>query len=110
MAGFVAAWIRGEIAPGLVQPHPLAARRLLEALLHERDTAPDALHVHITHDLTVVALLGLSYPVDEPEFPWPDFLEGCLIRQQGQLELLYRGEVRPIPVPPKELTPDGAVG
>lgn len=99
MAGFVAAWVAGRVPPELVEPHDSAARVLLTALLAARAAAPDVLHVHVTHDLTVIALLGLAFPVGEPGFPWPRYLEGCALSGAAPLILRYQDRARSLDPP-----------
>jgi broad specificity phosphatase PhoE len=94
MAGFVRAWVAGEVAPEIVTPHRLAATELLEAVLAQRS---EALDLHVTHDLTVVALLGLVLSVGEPGFPWPGFLDGCVLTAEEPVLCHYHGETHPLP-------------
>lgn len=99
MAGFVRAWIAGEVSPEIAAPHAQAAGALLRMLLEERAAAPGTLQIHVAHDLTVVTLLGLAFPVGQPGFRWPGYLEGCLLRGDPAA-CLYRGERRVLTAPP----------
>lgn len=94
MAGFVRAWVAGEVPPEIVTPHRQAALELLATVLAQRS---EALDLHVTHDLTVVVLLGLVLPVGEPGFPWPGFLDGCVLTGEDPLLCHYHGETRPLP-------------
>jgi broad specificity phosphatase PhoE len=75
---FVRAWAGGELGPELIDPPATAGRRVLGLLLELRDD-DRALHLHVTHDLTLVALLALVCDVGAPEFPWPGFLDGVVL-------------------------------
>ncbi len=86
--GFVRAWSRGELAPSLIEPVELAGRRLLAEL---RALAGEGLELHVSHDLTIIALLSLVEPIGDDAFPWPDYLDGVLLlpREDGGLRWRY---------------------
>ena len=74
---FVHAWCSGELGEDIVQEPQAAGRHVLRTLLAlRRDAPPDELHVHVTHDLTLIALLSLVRDVDSRRLPWPPFLDG----------------------------------
>ncbi len=99
MAGFVRAWVGGELPPQIIDPMPQAAVALLAGLTARRAENPEALHLHVTHDLTIVTLLGLVVSVEEPGFEWPGYLEGCVLRMALRPELTYRGRTLPLALP-----------
>lgn len=104
MAGFVRAWLAGEVPPDIAAPHAGAAGLLLGLLLRERATAPGALQIHVAHDLTVITLLGLGFPVHRPGFPWPGYLDGCLLSGTNPLRCRYHGETLTLDTTPQETT------
>jgi len=94
--GFARSWCRGELEEAVIQDHRDAGRALLNDLLDEHQgSEPGTLDIHVTHDLTVAALLSLVYPVGDPDFPWPDYLDGAVLAAEDDaLTLCYRGASR----------------
>lgn len=105
MAGFVRAWLVGKVPPEIAAPHAGAAGDLLGLLLRERDAAPGALQIHVAHDLTVITLLGLRFPVHRSGFPWPGYLDGCLLGGADPLRCRYHGETLTLDTTPQETNP-----
>ena len=89
--GFVQAWAAGELGPSVLAPLAQAARdqlaNLLEAIpAHPPEATEGAglpLHLHVSHDVNVVALLHLMLDVTDPQTPWPGYLEGVVVEGQG---------------------------
>jgi len=83
--GFVRAWFSGELGGGLIDEPREAGRRLLRGLLALRATAQPGgdIDVHVTHDLTLVLLLGLVRDVTEEAFVWPGYLDGVALLPRG---------------------------
>lgn len=80
---------------------PLAGMRPVEEgcalLLRDllaRPVRPGKVDLRVTHDLIIVLLAGHLLHVADPDALWPDFLEGILLRQEGQ-EVIgsYQGRV-----------------
>jgi broad specificity phosphatase PhoE len=87
--GFVQAWSAGQIARTIIDPPQLAGEELLAELLAlHADGEP--LDLHVSHDLTLVALLSLVAAVDHPGFPWPRYLDAVLLcPREGRLRVRY---------------------
>jgi len=94
----VQSWLAGDLDRDIVQPHRQAAMTLLAALLDQRRVDPGAaLWIDVGHDLTLVTLLGLCFPVARYDFPWPGFLDGCMLWGSDPVLCQYHGETRPMP-------------
>jgi broad specificity phosphatase PhoE len=83
--GFVRAWFSGELGGEQIDEPREAGRRLLRELLALRATAQPGgdIDVHVTHDLTLVLLLGLVRDVTDEGFPWPAYLDGVALLPRG---------------------------
>jgi broad specificity phosphatase PhoE len=81
--GFVRDWSSGGFPASVVEPPRVAGERLLHELLALHRAEPPGLDLHVTHDLTLVALLSLVEAVGERDFPWPDYLDGILLLREG---------------------------
>jgi len=99
--GFVRAWHAGELTEAEIHTPERAGHDLLEAMLAELGPEDGGgLEVHVGHDLTVLALLGLVRDVTSEEFPWPAYLDGVALRacEQGYT-VRYRSDELLLPWP-----------
>lgn len=86
--GFVQAWSAGQIARSIIDPPQLAGEELMTELLALH--ADGVLDLHVSHDLTLVALLSLVAAVGDPAFPWPRYLDGVVLSaHDGRLRVRY---------------------
>lgn len=85
--GFVDAWVSGELDASVLDPLDRAARDQLASLLEELPpqgvAGPPAVHLHISHDVNVVALLHGMVDVTDREVLWPGYLEGVVVEGGG---------------------------
>jgi len=96
LRGFMRAWFNGELNPEVTEDPKQAGDALLGALLHSSEEAhPAAVEINVSHDVVVLALLGLAWDVADEAFPWPGFLDGVLYRRSETGAILwYRHEER----------------
>lgn len=100
LRGFIEAWYRGELPRSIVEDPRLAGEELLEGLAPRSDgDSGSSLEINVSHDVVIVALLGLAWSVDATDFPWPGFLDGVILSSPPQGALLrYHGEHRPLAI------------
>ncbi|MBI5486176.1 MAG: histidine phosphatase family protein [Deltaproteobacteria bacterium] len=88
---FVRDWCSGALGADLIQEPCAAGRHVLRTLVDLRSPAPpDELHLHITHDLTLITLLALILDPTAPRFPWPPFLDGVVLSLQPDRVIWHR--------------------
>ncbi len=92
--GFVDAWFQGELGGGRIDEPREAGRRLLRQLLALRATEqpPGDIDLHVTHDLTLVVLLGLVRNVTDEAFRWPRYLDAVALLPRGARVEWHDGE------------------
>lgn len=84
--------------PGLAHPAE-GARRMREHAL-EALTDRRGLHLFVTHDAMIGALVARSWREGLDEGGWPAFLEGAALwREGGKAVLSYRGRCKEVPPP-----------
>jgi broad specificity phosphatase PhoE len=100
LRGFVDAWARGALDPEVIEDHKQAGRRLLLDLVGEHLPGEGApLDIHVSHDITVLALMGLFLDLTSPEIPWPEYLDGAVLGlQRERITWWYRGLQGEIPM------------
>ncbi len=85
LRGFVRAWYERTLAREIIEEAELAGRSLLLRLIGEHIPGEGSpLDIHVSHDITVLALLGLFCDVTPREFPWPGFLDGVILGLDGR--------------------------
>jgi len=84
-----------ETLPGLA--HPAEGARLMREHALNTLTAQPGLHLYVTHDAMIGALVARSWREALDEGGWPGFLEGAALwREDGRVVLSYRERCRAI--------------
>lgn len=93
LRGFMRAWYRGELPRSMVEDPRLAAEELLDGLTPRKDDSGPILEINVSHDVVIVALLGIACDVESLDFPWPGFLDGTILETTSQGAVLrYHGQ------------------
>jgi broad specificity phosphatase PhoE len=102
LRGFITAWFAGELDASVVDDAQSAAKLLLAALIDARSGQKQGgLDIHVSHDIVIMALLGLAWDMSG-RIPWPGFLDGvCLsYRDARETALWYHGEEKVVSFDP----------
>jgi hypothetical protein len=89
---FMTSWLDGSLDEKIIEPFQLAANNLLKDLFEEKENqGSDLFHLHVTHDMTIMTLLGLAFDVSDRELHWPTYLEGMSIYSSPAVLFQYKG-------------------
>jgi hypothetical protein len=96
--GFASRWASDAFDASVIDEIKNAGRELLERLSGEgRGKNAGPVTICVTHDLTIVALLSLSYDIGSDGFHWPGFLEGAVLSERDSgWSMHYQGADKPV--------------